>query len=479
MAQRQGMEFKDASGESVQGFHPEVNAEVLKEVKTMAQNHKDIVEKLNQDMGELRKTMSDHKDGLDPLVESKVTKLQEAIITRQEAMDKLAVEQKGRIDELDIAMQRGSRSLSGGSEAEAKLFGDAMEFKKTIASMKKQKGEVREEDVDLEEYKGYCRAFNNMVRTNINQAGISPEDLKYLSVVSDVDGGILVPPTMSSRITKRVWETDPVRQLADVQTIGTDSFEERVDIDEADDGWESETVANSTTDAPKWNMIAIPTHIQSAMPKATQKILEDGTINVEAWLADKVAKRFARTEGAAFVTGTGIGRPRGFLTYSTFANSATNNYMVFGNVEYVPALDSILSASAVITCFFHLLDEYQARATWLMNRFTVMKTMLLEDGDKRPIWLPGQTALAGAGAPSTLMGSPVRMAANMPVVAANAYPMALADWGEAYTIVDRKGITVLRDPYTAKPFVLFYTRRRVGGGLRNFQAMVLLKTSAT
>lgn len=481
MPQRPMMEFKDVEGNPTQGLHPDVNAEVLKEVKTMAQNHKSIVEKLNQEVNELRKTMDDHKSGLDPLVESKVTKLQEAIVTRQEKLDQMAVEQKNRIDTLDIALQRGNRSLSGGSEAEAKLFGEAKEFKQTVFSMQPEnKGRmVNDEDVNVDEYKNYCKAFSNMLRTNINQAGISPEDMKYLSVVSDVDGGILVPPTVSARITKRIWEMDPIRQLADVQPIGTDTFEERVDQDEATDGWEQEEVANSETDTPEWKKISIPTHIQAAMPKATTKLLEDATINAEQWLADKVAKRFARTEGAAFVTGTGIGRPRGFLTYSTFANSATNNYMVFGNVEYVPALDSVLSASAIITCFFHLLEEYQARATWVMNRFTVMKTMLLEDADKRPIWLPGQTALAGAGAPSTLMGAPVRMSANMPVVAADAYPMALADWQEAYTIVDRKGITVLRDPYTAKPFVLFYTRRRVGGGMRNFQSMVLLKTGAT
>lgn len=473
------MEFKDEDGDVKTGYHPDVNADILKEVKAMSGKYKDIVEKVNQETNELRKTLKDNAQHMDGLVESKVTKLQEAIVTRQEALDKLMTEQKGRIDQLDLAMQRGGRFGAGSSDEEKKLLAEARELKQTAMAMKGEKGVAKDEDVSVEQYQKYCKAFDNMLRTNINQAGISPEDLKYLSVISDVDGGVLVPPTMGARITQRAWELDPIRQLADIQQIGTDSYEELVDQDEPGDGWEGELVANGVTDTPQWNKVYIPTHIQSAMPKATTKLLEDGTINVEAWLSNHIARRFARTEGAAFVTGTGIGQPRGFLSYSTYVNSNVNNYMVFGNIEYVPALDSVLSASAIITCFFHLLEEYQQRATWVMNRFTVMKTMLLEDNDKRPIWSAGQTAMATNGVPSTLLGAPVRMSSHMPVVAADAYPIALADWQEAYTIVDRKGITVLRDPYTAKPFVLFYTRRRVGGAVRNFQAIVLLKTSAT
>lgn len=473
------LEVKDANGESVQGFHPDINKQVLDEVKGMANDHRKVIDTLNRDMAELRKMVDESKAGMDPLIESKITKYQEAIVTRQEALDKLAAEQKNRIDALDIAFQRGNRSLSGGVEAEAKLYKDALEFRKAIACQKQERRQITEADVDIENYKGYCRAFVNMMTANINTAGVSPEDLKFLSVGSDADGGILVPPTVSNRITARIWEMDPIRQLADIQNIGTDAFEEIVDADEADGGWEGETQTPSTTDTPQWNKIYIPVHEQRAEPKATQKLLEDAAVNIEQWLANKVAKRFARMEGAAFVTGNGLGRPRGFLTYSTFANSNTNNTFNFGQVEYVPALDSVIDASAIIRTFYHLLEDYQSRATWVMNRFTVMKTMLLVDGDKRPIWMPGQSSLAGAGTPSTLMGIPLRMSNTMPVIAANAFSFALADWSEFYTIVDRLGITVLRDPYTAKPFVKFYTRRRVGGGVRNFQAGVLMKMSAT
>jgi len=477
--QRPGLNFKNADGDSTTGYHPEVHEEVLKEVKAMSGKYKDIVDKMNQEMCELRKVVDQSSEKMDGLVESKVTKMQEAVVTRQEFVEKLDTEMKGRIDALDLALQRVSISGSGTSEAEKQLFDDAKEFKQMIMNRKGEKGVAQDGDVDVKSYKQYCAAFDRMLRYSINQNGLKPDDEKFLSVVSEVDGGILVPPTMGNRITKRVWELDPIRQLADTVQIGTDAYEELVDVDEPQDGWEGELKANPETPTPEWKKVYIPTHIQSAMPKASTKILEDGSINVENWLSDKIARRMARTEGSAFVNGDGMGKPRGFLAYSVYANSATLNYYSFGAIEYVPALDSVLSGSAIITCFFHLLEEYQQRATWIMNRFTVMKTMLLVDGDQRPLWTPGQTALSVAGAPSTLLGAPVRMSSTMPVVAEGAYPMALADWKEAYVIVDRKGISILRDPYTAKPFVLFYTRRRVGGGMRNFQSIVLMKTSAT
>jgi len=478
MSQRPILHTKDAGGDDTQAFHPEVQAEVLAQVKAMAGNVKGISDKLTSDFAALQETVKTYKDGMDGLVESKITKLTEAIVTRQEALDKLAAEQKSRIDQLDLAFQRQGRFGAPGQD-EAKLFEAAREFAQTKNVLRKINKEVEDNEIDVKGMLDYQRAFKQFMRLPINIQGLTPDLEKYLSVGSEVDGGILVPPTVSSRIGQRVWEMDVMRQLASVETIGGDTWEELQDLDEADDGWATETTTNGETGTPQLNKVSITTHWQEAEPKATQQIMMDASRNPETWLADKVAKKFARTEGAAFVTGNGVNRPRGFLDYPVYANSNTNNYFVFGQVEYVPAGDSVLSASAFIRLFYHLLEDFQGRATFLMNRFTVMKTMLLQDTSGRPLWQPAANATIANGAPSTILNAPVRMSSSMPVVAANAYSVAFADWQEAYKIIDRQGITTLRDPYTSKPFIKFFTRRKVGGGLVNFQAIKLLKMAAT
>ncbi len=477
------MEFKDAGGEGQQALHPEVQQEVLKQVQALSGNAKELVSKMNSEYASLVeavKAIQANEGKMDGLMESKVTKLTEALVTRQEALDKMAAEHKSRMDQLDLAIQRQGRGAITVPEDEVKLFEAAREFKAAQNIMRGiTNKEVEDSEVDVKFMADYRKAFNAMLRTNINQAGISPELMKLLSVGSDADGGILVPPTVSGRINTRVWELDPIRQLARVEQIGTDSWEEMFDVDQAGDGWASETVTNDQTTTPTWKRVSIPVFFQEAEPRATQKLLEDASRNMEQWLSEHVARKFARSEGAAFVSGTGIDRPRGFLNYSVYANSTTLNNYVFGQVEYVPCGDSVLTTSGLITQFYHLLDEFQARATWLMNRFTVMKIMLMVDTAGRPLWQPASSATIAVGAPSTLLGAPVRMSASMPSIAASAYPIALADWQEAYVIVDRLGITTLRDPYTAKPFIKFFTRRRVGGGVLNFQAINLQKIATS
>lgn len=476
MAERKPVDVGD---EGEQALHPETNAQILKELKAMDQDYKGIATKLNQEVAELRKDLKSHADG-DGITEEKRAKLLEAISLRQEKLDTMNAEYKSRIDQLDLALQRGERG-GDSKEGDADERKMALALARDIAVIKGKNIPEEQLKVDLDFYREYRKAFNAFIRTSVNNVnGLSPEHQKLLMSGSEADGGITCPPTMAARITQRVWELDPMRQLASVQVIGSDSYEERQDLDEATDGWETEVTHGSETDTPTFNLIKIPVNIQYAEPKATQKLLEDSSINMENWLADKVAQRMARTEGAAFISGIGVGRPRGFLSYSTFANSATINYSTFfGKVEYIPSMSATaINASGIITQFYHLLEDYQARATWLMNRFTLLQVMLLSDTNGRPLWLPSTASMAER-TPSTLLGAPVRMAANMPSIAANSFPIALADWSEAYLIVDRLGVSVLRDPYTNKPFIKFYHRRRVGGGVRNFQAINLMKCAVS
>lgn len=296
---------------------------------------------------------------------------------------------------------------------------------------------------------------------------------KALSVESDPDGGYLVSPTMSNRIMTKVYETSPIRQVAAVQTITSDALEGPVDEDEAGAAWVSETGARAETTTPQVGLWRIPVHEMYAMPKATQKLLEDAGVNVEGWLADKVSGKFARLQNTAFVNGTGVGQPRGFLTYPHGTTGAR------GTIEQVNtgAADAFIPES-IITVIYSLKSAYRAGAVWAMNRSTVAAIRKLRDasggaGTGQFFWAPGF-----GGQPATLGGYPILEAEDMPDVAANALAAVFGNFGAAYTIVDRRGITTLRDPYSSKPFVLFYTTARVGGDVVNFEALKVVKVAS-
>jgi HK97 family phage major capsid protein len=195
---------------------------------------------------------------------------------------------------------------------------------------------------------------------------------------------------------------------------------------------------------------------------ATQKLLEDSSINIENWIATKTGERFGRLEGAAFITGDGIGKPRGILTYA--------NGTAWGQIEQVNmGAAAALTADGFIDVKYRLREYYIERASaWLMNRTTVAAAMKLKDGAGDYIWKP---SLIASDPISSILGIPVRMSTTMPAVAANALSVALGDWRSAYMIVDRLGITVQRDPYTSKPFVEFYIRKRCGADVLNFDAL--------
>ena len=264
-----------------------------------------------------------------------------------------------------------------------------------------------------------------------------------------------------------MYESDHVRQLASVESITTDAIEWAVDYDEAGWGWEAETVAGPETDTPQIFQTRIPVHVMYAKPRVSQTLLEDSAINIESWLADHIARRFNRGEGAAFVSGDGVGKPRGFLTYSDYAVAGVDEWAKLEQQNMGAA--AALTADGFINVLYRLVEQYLTRATWLMNRLTVAATMQLKDGQGNYIWKPG----LAEGRYSTILGQDVRMSTTMPIIAAGALAIAIADWREAYMVVDRLGITVQRDPYTKKPMIEFYSRKRVGGDVINFQAIKL------
>lgn len=313
----------------------------------------------------------------------------------------------------------------------------------------------------------YDKAFRVYLRKGMD-AGLENLQTKALSVGSDPDGGYLVTPTMSSKIVQSVYETSPMRQLAAIETISSDALELIDDHDQAAAGWTSETGAISESSTPTLAKRNIPTHELYAQPKATQKLVDDSAIDIESWLSNKIADIFSRKENTAFISGNGIGQPRGILTYA----SGTS----WGKIEQVNSgTNGAVTADAVINLFYSLKDAYSKRASFLMNRTVVQGVRLLKQtSTNQYLWQPG----LAAGTPDTLMGVPVHMAADMPVAATGSLSVAVGDFQTAYQIVDRRGIRILRDPFTEKPFVKFYATKRVGGDVINFEAIKLMKLSS-
>lgn len=288
---------------------------------------------------------------------------------------------------------------------------------------------------------------------------------KALSVGSAPDGGYLVRPHISENIIKTVFETSPMRQVASVETISSDSLELIEDRMEADAGWTSETGARSDTNTPQISKKVIPVHEIYAQPKATQKLIDDAHIDIEVWLAEKLSDTFSHKENAAFINGDGVGKPRGILTYGAGTD--------WGQIEQIHSLSSgAITAEGIILLYYALKENYAVRASFMMNRASIQAVRLLkEPSTNQYIWQPG----LATSVPDTLLGVPVIQAADMPVPSSGSLSVVVADFASAYQIVDRTGIRVLRDPFTDKPFVKFYTTKRVGGDVVNFEAVKLLK----
>ena len=304
------------------------------------------------------------------------------------------------------------------------------------------------------------------------KSGGEPADLalKAMSVNSDPDGGYLVMPELGGTIETFVRETSPMRQLASVQTISTDSLEYILDNDEAGAGWVGETQARPETSTPTLGKLTIPVNEIYAQPKATQKLIDDAAVDIEAWLARKVAEKFARMENTAFIAGDGLNKPRGILTYA--AGTTPGSQQV---EQIVTGSGSAITYDGLVNLQTALKEEYQANAAFLVNRLGFGSLLLIKDGNSTPIF--NMQYDLRVGLQRSILGAPLYFATDIPAVATNALAAAYGDFKRAYQIVDRTGIRVLRDPFTDKPFVKFYTTKRVGGAVTNFEAVKLMKVS--
>lgn len=304
-----------------------------------------------------------------------------------------------------------------------------------------------------------------------------PAEVKAMATSSNADGGYLVPDAVRAGIQARLRRTSPVRAVATVIAFQGGSYDVLVERGDAGYEWAGETQARSETDTPTINRISIATHELSAMPKVSQRLLDNATFDVEAWLAGYVGDRFARAEASAFVAGDGSGKPKGFLSYgkaTTVDETRANETLQYRATGADGAFASSPNgADALVRVFYDLQGAYQANASWMAKNTTMADIAVLKDGDGGFLlreMLNGDGSLV-----RTIMGRPAYIADDMPAIASNAFAIAVGDFQAGYTIVDGLNVTVLRDPFSAKPHVLFYTTKRVGGGVTDFDAIKLLK----
>ncbi len=315
------------------------------------------------------------------------------------------------------------------------------------------------------------QAFAAYVRSGDDRA-LRALESKAMSYGSGQDGGYLVPDETEAAIGKRLTALSPIRSIASVRQVSAAVLKKPFSISGPAIGWVGETDARPETASSTLTELQFPTMELYAMPAATASLLDDSAVDLDQWIASEVEAAFAEQEGIAFVSGDGVNKPHGFLDYATVAESGWS----WGNLGYVATgVDAALPASdpsdVLIDTVYALKAGYRQNASWVMNRKTQAAIRKLKDADGNYIWQPP----ASPGSRAMLMGFEVVEAEDMPDAASDATPIAFGDFARGYLVVDRTGVRVLRDPYSAKPYVLFYTTKRVGGGIQDFDAIKLIK----
>ncbi len=298
-----------------------------------------------------------------------------------------------------------------------------------------------------------------------DESGLARLDTKSLNTGSDEQGGYVAPPELDRMIEARLQAASPMRAIATVRQTSAGIYKKPVGLGAAA-AWSGETDARAQTTAPNLALLEFPAGELYAMPAATQTLLEDSYADIDEWLADEVEAAFSAQESAAFVTGDGLGKPKGLLDYTITADASHQ----WGEIGSVPGdFTATDPADQLIDLIYAPKSQYRANGRFVMNRRTVSAVRKLKDVDGRYLWQPGT-----GGEAATLLGYPVTEVEDMPDIGTGNAAIAFGDFRRGYLVVDRQGARVLRDPYSAKPYVLFYTTKRVGGGVQNFDAIKVM-----
>lgn len=430
---------------------------------------KSLIEKQGQAWEEFKKT---NNELIAAKAEGKaVADLEAKLAGISDAMDKYSEDRKA-IEDFMAKMTAPS-----GTQEDKDIAAEVKGFNMMMRAEYQGKGKAAPADFDVQGYKHYKSAFFKlMVGTTLDS--LSSDERKAMSAGSDPDGGYLLPNSTVGRVVSKIYEQSTMRRIANVQTISTEKLEGLIDNNEADAGWVSELGTRSDSSTPQVGKYEIETHELYAMPKTSQKLIDDAATDVEAWLAAKVADKFARVEGTAFTTGNGAGKPRGLFSYTTAATA--DDSRAWGVFEHVKTgtngdFNSTTKADPLFDLIGAFKDAYLQNAQWLMRREVRTKLRKLRGATSDLyLWEPSLQM----GQPDRLNGYPVNVDQYVPTLATDSLSLAFGDFREAFTIVDRIGIRTLRDPYTAKPYIVFYSTKRTGSGAVNFEAVKFLKFAA-
>ncbi len=316
------------------------------------------------------------------------------------------------------------------------------------------------------------KAFEGYLRSGDDEAlrglDIEQKALAY-------DGGVLVDPVTAETVRMSLRSTASIRSIATVVTVEATSYDVLIDRAELGHRWVNETSNLTDTTGPVVERISIPLHELSALPKASQRLLDDAAFDIDTWLAGRIAEKFARAEAEAFVEGDGVDKPRGFLSHPKESEMGGDS-AAWGNLGYIATgaagdFNGSNASDSIIELVYALGARYRANATFVMSSKTAGAVRKMKDSDGRFLW----TDNLAAGEPARLMGYPVLVTEHMPEIAPGSFSVAFGDFEAGYTVAERPDLRVLRDPFSAKPHVLFYATKRVGGDVSDFAAIKLLK----
>ncbi len=300
-------------------------------------------------------------------------------------------------------------------------------------------------------------------------------ELKALSAGSGPDGGFVAPAEVERDILARLANISPMRALATVRTISAGTYRAAFSATGPASGWAGETAARPETASQVLSELVFPAMELYAMPSATQTLLDDALVDVDRWVAEEVETVFAEQESSAFITGNGTTQPRGVLSVPVVADASwTWGNIGVLNTGVAGAFAATNPSDVLIDLVYALRTGYRQNGSFLMNRRVQSAIRRFKDSAGNYIWMPP----SGLNQPATLMNFPVAEAEAMPNIAANSVSVLFGDFRRGYLIVDRAGVRILRDPYSAKPYVLFYTTKRVGGGVQDFAAIKGLRFAA-
>lgn len=394
---------------------------------------KGLVEKINPALTELRSEVDALKESQpkDVVTQEKHQKMADDVTAKMDAIQKAQAK-------MEAAMNRPSGEDGKGMDAELEA---------------KHKGAFRQYMANGTLPEGFKEGSDGI-------------EVKAMSTDVNPDGGYLVRPELSSMVITRVFETSPMRGVANIERTGSKSIDILIDDDEAGARWAGEGASGGESGTPQLAQKSLPAHKLEADPRLTTEMIEDSYLDIESWLARKVSDKFARTQNSAFVTGTGVNQPRGILTYDAWGTAGVyeRNKIERINMGAAAALDE----DGLIKVQNSLKEDYQSGAVWGMQRATFGAALQLKGADN---YFFSPVLMRDGQASVQLLGKPVVFMDDIPGVAANALSIVYADFSVGYTILDRVGLQVLRDPYTNKGFVTYYTTQRVGGDVTNFDAI--------